>query len=105
MFQRSSYPGFWHSVLLCVTFVFAQGCFITPFSIADALLHSKLIGHPAVLGLVNIASCGVVILLARLIGKRLVAAMLPLSGVSPLGLVAVVLSSAGAVILNSELDN
>jgi len=69
MSQSNEYPGFWHAVLLCVTFITLQLLLIIPFAILDSVFKLGLVTHPAVLGVINLSACALVLGLAWLIGK------------------------------------
>lgn len=99
------YPGFWHAVLLCVLFVALQLALITPIAIVDLTCESKLAAHPAVLGVVNLLDCALVLLIAWGIGRPHLPAVFAFRRLSALAVGGVVLATAGAVILLSEMDN
>jgi len=105
MNRSKEYPGFWHAVLLCVTFVALQMVFIIPFAIVDAVFKLRLIWHPAVLGTVNLSACALVVTMGWLIGRPAMSEVFALRRVSRLAIGSVIVASAGAIILLSEVDN
>ena len=105
MNRSKAYPGFWHAVLLCVTFVMLQVCLLMPFGILDAIFKLHLGSHPAVLGVVNLIACALVLIMGRLIGRLPMPEVFALHHVSGLAVVGVIIASGGAIILLSEADN
>ncbi len=102
---KNDYPGFWHAVLLCGSFVALQMGLMMPFGILDAIFKTHLASHPAVLGVVNLTACAVVMIMARLIGKPAMIEVFAFRRVSMLAVTGVMIASAGAIILLSEADN
>ncbi len=100
-----AYPGFWHAVLLCVTFIALQMVFVIPFAILDAAFKLRLVTHPAVLGVVNLSSCAGVVTVGWLIGRPAMREVWALRRVSWPAIAGVFVASAGAIILLSEVDN
>src|SRR6266545_4144170 len=105
MNQRREYPGFWHAVLLCVTFVALQMFLTVPFVIVDALFKLRLATHPVAVGVVNLIACALVLLMSWLIGRPAMSEVCSLRRVSPLAVAGVIVASGGAIILLSEVDN
>ena len=105
MNRSKEYPGFWHAVLLCVTFVALQMVFIIPFAILDAVFKTRLVAHPAVLGVINLSACALVVTMAWLIGRPAMSEVCALRRVSGPAIGSVIVASAGAIILLSEVDN
>ena len=105
MNRSKPYPGFWHAVLLCVTFVALQLVFVIPFAIFDAVFKTRLVAHPAVLGIVNLLACALMVTTGWLIGRPAMAEVFALRRVSGPALGSVIVASAGAIILLSEADN
>ena len=105
MNRSKEYPGFWHAVLLCVTFVGLQMVFVVPFAILDAVFKTRLVAHPAVLGVVNLSACALVMTMGWLIGRPAMSEVCALRPVSGQAIGSVIVASAGAIILLSEVDN
>jgi len=105
MNPRKDYPGFWHAVLLCVTFVGLQAGVMIPFAVLGSVLKTNLVEHPAVLGVINLIACVVVLGMAWLIGRPPVSEVCALRAISLRAVAGVVVASAGALILLSEVDN
>lgn len=103
--QRREYPGFWHAVLLCVTFVALQMLLTVPFVILDAVFKLHLATHPVAVGVVNLIACALVLLMSWLIGRPAMSEVCSLRRVSPLAVAGVIVASGGAIILLSEVDN
>jgi uncharacterized protein len=102
---KKDYPGFWHAVLLCGTFVAVQIFLTIPFAIVDVIFKRHLVSHPAMIGVVNLAACTVVVIMGRLIGKTAITEMFAFRRVSGLAVAGVIIASGGAIILLSEVDN
>ena len=105
MNRSKEYPGFWHAVLLCVTFVALQLVFVIPFAILDAVFKTRLVAHPAVLGVINLSACALVVTMGWLIGRPAMSEVCALRPVSGQAIGSVIVASAGAIILLSEVDN
>jgi membrane protease YdiL (CAAX protease family) len=105
MNRRDEYPGFWHAVLLCVIFIALQFILIIPVAILDAAFKTRLVTHPAVLGVINLSACALMITTGWLIGRPAMSEVFSLRRVSAPALGSVIVSSAGAIILLSEVDN
>src|SRR3989442_4344703 len=105
MNRSKDYPGFWHAVLLCVIFIALQLVLIIPVAIFDAVFKTRLVAHPAVLGLVNLIACALVVTTGWLIGRPAMSEVCALRRVSGPALGSVIVASAGAIILLSEADN
>src|SRR6266516_2917045 len=105
MNRSKEYPGFWHAVLLCVTFVALQLVFVIPFAIFDAVFKTRLVAHPAVLGVINLSACALVVAMGWLIGRPAMSEVCAVRRVSGPTIGSVIVASAGAIILLSEVDN
>src|SRR6185369_284142 len=105
MNRSKDYPGFWHAVLLCVTFIALQMLLVIPFAVLDAVFKVHLVTHPAVLAFVNIGDCALVVTMGWLIGRPAMSEVFALRAVSWPTIASVVVSCAGAIILLSEMDN
>jgi uncharacterized protein len=105
MNRSKEYPGFWHAVLLCVTFIALQLVFVIPFAILDAVFKLRLVAHPAVLGVINLSACALVVAMGWLIGRPAMSEVCSLRRVSGPTIGSVIVASAGAIILLSEVDN
>ena len=105
MNRSKEYPGFWHAVLLCGTFVALQLALIIPFAILDAAFKTRLVSHPAVLGVINLSACALVVTIGWLIGRPAMSEVCALRRVSGPAIGSVIIASAGAIILLSEVDN
>src|SRR6266545_490733 len=105
MNRSNDYPGFWHAVLLCLIFIALQFVLIIPVAIFDALFKSRLVAHPAVLGIVNLSACALVVTTGWLIGRPAMSEVCALRRVSGPALASVIVASAGAIIVLSEVDN
>lgn len=104
--MNKEYPGFWHAVLLCVTFIALQMVFITPFAVLQVVFkHPRLISHPAVLGAVNVSACAALVTISWFIGRPPMSDVFAFRRVSGPTIGSVLVASAGAIILLSELDN
>jgi len=88
-----------------VTFVALQMVLIIPFAVLDAVFKLHLVTHPAVLAVINVSDCALVVTMGWLIGRPAMSEVFALSRVSTPTLASVVVSTAGAIILLSELDN
>ena len=105
MNPRKDYPGFWHAVLLCVVVLAFQTGLVIPFLVIDLILKSRLVSHPAVLGVVNIFSFAGAMWIAWLFSRRPVSEWVPLRRIPGQAIAGVVVGSVGAMILLSEVDN
>jgi membrane protease YdiL (CAAX protease family) len=105
MNRSKDYPGFWHAVLLCVIFIALQVVLIIPLWILDAVFKTRLVSHPAVLGVINLSACALVLTIGWLIGRPAMSGVLALRRVSAPAIASVIVASAGAIILLSEVDN
>jgi hypothetical protein len=105
MDRSKQYPGFWHAVLLCVTFVALQMFLITPFEVLDVVFKVHLVSNPTVLGAINLSACAVVMVMGWLIGKPAMRDVLAFRRVSAATVLAVMVATTGAMILVSEMDN
>lgn len=105
MDQDKVYPGFWHAALLCAIFVGVQVAFMMPVGVLDVVFKLHLGSHPAVLGATNLAACAVVMVVGWRIGNPPMREVFVLRRVSALALMAVIIASAGAIIVLSEVDN
>jgi membrane protease YdiL (CAAX protease family) len=105
MNPKKEYPGFWHAVLLCVAFLGLQTVLIVPFVVLDMVLKWDIVGHPAVLGCVNILSAVGVVFMARLISRKPVSEFVRFRPISPLAIVGTVIACAGMTVVMSEADN
>ena len=105
MNRSKDYPGFWHAVLLCVIFIALQLVLVIPVAISDAVFKTRLVAHPAVLGIVNLLACALMVTTGWLIGRPAMAEVFALRRVSGPALGSVIVASAGAIILLSEADN
>jgi len=105
MNRSKEYPGFWHAVLLCVIFVALQLVLIIPVAILDAVFKTRLVAHPAVLGVINLSACALMVTTGWLIGRPAMSEVCALRRVAGPALGSVIVASAGAIILLSELDN
>lgn len=103
--RSNVYPGFWHAVLLCVTFVAVQVVFLVAFTVIEAFLRIELATHPAVMGAVNLIACATVMRMAWLIGRPAHSEVFAFHRISLVAVLGVTLASAGAMILLSEVDN
>ena len=105
MNRSAEYPGFWHAVLLCVIFIALQLILIIPIAILDTIFKTRLFAHPAVLGVVNLGACALVMTIGWFIGRPAMSEVLTVRRVPALALASVIVASAGAIILLSEVDN
>lgn len=105
MNQSKVYPGFWHSVLLCVIFLSVQMVAMMPLGVLDAVFKLKLSTHPALLGVANLMACGAVVYLGWLIGRPALAEVFRCRRISVLAVVGVMIATCGAIIVLSEADN
>jgi membrane protease YdiL (CAAX protease family) len=105
MNRSKDYPGFWHAVLLCVILVALQLLLSIPFWILDAFFKTRLVAHPAVLGVINLIACALVVTIGWLIGRPAMSEVFALRRVSGPAIGSVIVASAGAIILLSEVDN
>ena len=105
MNRSKDYPGFWHAVLLCVIFIALQLVLVIPVAISDAVFKTRLVAHPAVLGIVNLLACALMVTTGWLIGRPAMVEVFALRRVSGPALGSVIVASAGAIILLSEADN
>jgi membrane protease YdiL (CAAX protease family) len=105
MNRIKDYPGFWHAVLLCVIFIALQFVLIIPVGIFDAVFKTRLVAHPAVLGVINLSACALMVTTGWLIGKPALSEVCALRRVPAPALASVIVASAGAIILLSEVDN
>ena len=103
--MNREYPGFWHAVLLCLTFIALQMVFIIPFAVLDVVFKHHLISHPAVLGAVNVSACAALVTIGWFIGRPPMFEVFAFRRVSWPAIGSVIVASAGAIILLSELDN
>lgn len=99
------YPGFWHAVLLCVTFVAVQVAFLVVLAVVEAVFKVHLSTHPAVMGAVNLIACAMVMMMGWLIGRTATSEVFAFRRISLIAVLGVTVASAGAIILLSEADN
>ncbi|MCX6908272.1 MAG: CPBP family intramembrane metalloprotease, partial [Verrucomicrobia bacterium] len=76
-----------------------------PVVVADLLLKTKWVEHPAVMGCINLAAFGAVIALGSFLAKAPLGELFPMKPVRPALALPLVLSLFGAVIVLSEADN
>ena len=105
MSPTNRYPGFWHAVLLCVVFICLQGALAAPVMVLDLIFKTRLVEHPALLGVVSLINCAAVLLLARLIGGVHLPEVFAFRRVSVLAMAGVLVAMPGAIIVLSEVDN
>jgi membrane protease YdiL (CAAX protease family) len=105
MNRSKDYPGFWQAVLLCVIFVVLQLVLIIPVAILDAAFKTRLVAHPAVLGVINLSAAALMMTTGWFIGRPAMSEVCALRRVSGPALGSVIVASAGAFVLLSEMDN
>lgn len=76
-----------------------------PVAVTDFLFKMKLVEHPAVMGCINLAAFGGVLILGALLAKAPLREVFPMKPVRPALALPLVLSVLGAVIVLSEADN
>jgi len=105
MEQTRKFPGFGWTLLLMLLAVALIIGLTVPVVVADLLLKTKLIEHPAVMGCINLAAFGAVIALGAFLAKAPLGELFPMKPVRPALALPLLLSLAGAVIVLSEADN
>lgn len=99
------FPGFGYTLLLMLLSVALIIGFTVPIVVADLLLKTKWVEHPAVMGCINLAAFGAVIALGAFFAKAPLCEVFPMKPVRPALALPLVLSVVGAVIVLSEADN
>jgi len=105
MVEKKSYPGFWQSVLLLVILVVIQLILFVPIILVNFLMKVDLITHPATLGLINLISIGIVILIGKKVSKNSYQKLFPLKKIYWIQLLTVIVTSIGFSLVLSDLDN
>ncbi|MFA6563941.1 MAG: CPBP family intramembrane glutamic endopeptidase [Verrucomicrobiia bacterium] len=105
MEQTKRFPGFGQTLLLMLAAVFLIIGLTIPVAVADFLFKMKLVEHPGVMGCINLAAFGGVLILGALLAKAPLREVFPMKPVRPALALPLVLSVLGAVIVLSEADN
>ena len=105
MIEKKYYPGFWQSVLLLVYVVIIQLILFVPIILINIFMKVDLITHPITLGFLNLISIGLVILIGKHISKKSYNELFPFKSVNSVQLLAIVLTTFGASIVLSDLEN
>jgi membrane protease YdiL (CAAX protease family) len=105
MSDKKSYPGFWQSVLLLVIIVSIQLILLVPIIVVNFIMKVDLISHPLTLGLINLISIGITILIGKKLSKNSYQELFPLHRINSIHLLTVTVTSIGFSIVLSDLDN
>ncbi|MBI5683770.1 MAG: CPBP family intramembrane metalloprotease [Verrucomicrobia bacterium] len=105
MEQTRRFPGFGQTLLLMLAAICLIVGLTIPVAVADFLFKMKLVEHPGVMGCINLAAFGAVLILGALLAKAPLREVFPMKPVRPALALPLILSVLGAVIVLSEADN
>lgn len=100
-----AFPGIGHSLLLMLLAFLLTVFLAVPIAVVDLVFHVKLSGNAFPIGYANLVAVGAVIAIAIDLSKTPWREALPFKPVRPLLLLPIIISTLGAGVLLSEIDN